>query len=56
MKENINSDDFHAECPDLLPKICLFICEFHHRSYFYTKLNVIPGWVEKKVTHLRGQE
>ena len=42
------SDDCDVEYADLLPKIYLFVCEFCRSSYFNTKLNAIPGWVEKK--------
>lgn len=30
-------------------KCYLFTCEFYCSSYFHTQLNVIPGWVEKRL-------
>lgn len=54
--EKNSSDDCDVEYADLLPKIYLFICEFCHGSYFNTKLNVIPGWVEKRLVFEEGQE
>lgn len=50
-EKKIDTDDHDVEWPDLLTKICLFICEFYHSSYFHTKLSVIPDWIEKKSAH-----
>lgn len=48
-EEKNSGDDCDVECADLLPKIYLFICEFCRSGYFNTKLNVIPGWVGKRM-------